>query len=141
MITSKSPTNLPTNNQTNLPTISTRLNATNYFFWQKQIETFLAQKGLIQHIYFTDFDSYNKKSKVLSSQEKRYKLKKEKILSKKYESKAKQDEALDNLDDLFHADLSRWSENEAKETKKWNDEEIQLAGIFRGTIDEDIGLP
>jgi hypothetical protein len=69
MQTSKSPTNLPT--------ISVRLNATNYFYWQKQIETFLAQKGLIHHIQYADFDSYNNKAKTEEKEEEKKEEKKE----------------------------------------------------------------
>jgi hypothetical protein len=112
------------------------LNAVNYFTWQKKLETVLAQKGFIHHIKYQDFAAYNKATKVTTKQEQRYKKQQEKILGTKFKTQAEQDEVLEKLDDKFHSDLSKWSENEANEETKWNNEEQRIFGILRATIED-----
>jgi hypothetical protein len=113
-----------------------KLNAVNYYQWQVSFETFLAQKGFIHHIQHSNYDDYLQATQIIPAQQARYNKLKEKIKSTKYETADKQDEAFEELDQRFHNDLSKWSETEAKEAKKWMDQEDQIRGYLRATIEE-----
>lgn len=113
-----------------------KLNAVNYYQWQVSFETFLAQKGFIHHIQYSNYDDYLQATQIISAQQARYNKLKEKIKSTKYETADKQDVAFEELDQRFHNDLSKWSEIEAKEAKKWMDQEDQIRGYLRATIEE-----
>ncbi len=50
--------------------------------------------------------------------------------------KEKKTTAVDELDRLFFADLSRWSDQKAKKSDAWKSDEEQLIGIIQGAIEE-----
>lgn len=94
-----------------------KLTNTNYLGWSQKLENYLDEKKLSKYLEHNTFDEYWQ-TRIVSDQELRY--------NRKILDAGDNQNTIDELERLFHHDLSLWSQQKLQQQQAWEEESNKL---------------